>query len=68
MDALRRSEIDVFIDNKEQRGEDLNTLFKRIEDSGIAIVVFSSTYTESTWCLEELVKIKERVDQGLLKV
>ncbi|KAL1218399.1 Disease resistance protein RPS4B [Cardamine amara subsp. amara] len=68
VDALRRSEINVFIDNQEQRGEDLNTLFKRIEDSGIAIVVFSSRYTESKWCLEELVKIKERVHQGLLKV
>ncbi|CAL9241812.1 unnamed protein product [Arabidopsis halleri] len=66
--ALRRSEINVFIDNQEQRGEDLNTLFKRIEESRIAIVVFSSRYTESKWCLEELVKIKERVDQGLLKV
>lgn len=66
--ALRMSKINVFIDNEEQRGEDFNTLFKRIEDSGIAIVVFSSRYTESKWCLDELVKIKERVDQGLLKV
>ncbi|EFH39774.1 hypothetical protein ARALYDRAFT_916997 [Arabidopsis lyrata subsp. lyrata] len=65
--ALRISKINVFIDNEEQRGEDLNTLFKRIEESQIAIVVFSSRYTESKWCLDELVKIKERVDQGLLK-
>ncbi|KAL1212262.1 Vesicle-associated protein 1-4 [Cardamine amara subsp. amara] len=68
VDALQRSEINVFIDNHEQRGEELNNLFKRIEDSGIAIVVFSSRYTESRWCLDELVKIKERVHQGLLKV
>ncbi|XP_010481627.1 PREDICTED: uncharacterized protein LOC104760403 isoform X2 [Camelina sativa] len=68
VDALQRREINVFIDNQEKRGEDLITLFQRIEDSGIAIVVFSSRYTESKWCLEELVKIKERVHQGLLKV
>ncbi|CAL9241828.1 unnamed protein product [Arabidopsis halleri] len=66
--ALRISKINVFIDNEEQRGEDLNTLFKRIEESRIAIVVFSSRYTESKWCLDELVKIKKRVDEGLLKV
>lgn len=66
--ALRMSKINVFIDNEEQRGEDFNTLFKRIEESRIAIVVFSSRYTESKWCLDELVKIKERVDEGLLKV
>ncbi|KAL1222945.1 Disease resistance-like protein CSA1 [Cardamine amara subsp. amara] len=68
VDALRRSEINVFIDNQEQRGEDLTTLFKRIKDSGIAIAVFSSRYTQSKWCLEELVKIKERADKDLLKV
>ncbi|CAH2080050.1 unnamed protein product [Thlaspi arvense] len=68
VDALRRSEINVFIDDQEHIGEDLTNLFKRIEDSGIAIVVFSSRYTESKWCLEELVKIKERVEQGRLKV
>ncbi|KAL1222943.1 Vesicle-associated protein 1-4 [Cardamine amara subsp. amara] len=68
VDALRRSEINVFIDNQEQRGEDLTNLFKRIKDSGIAIALFSSRYTESKWCLEELVKIKERADKDLLKV
>ncbi|EOA13795.1 hypothetical protein CARUB_v10026890mg [Capsella rubella] len=68
VNALQRSEINVFIDDQEQRGKDLNTLFKTIEDSGIAIVVFSSRYTESKWCLEELVNINERVNQSLLEV
>ncbi|KAG7589200.1 Toll/interleukin-1 receptor homology (TIR) domain [Arabidopsis suecica] len=64
----RRNAINVFIDNQELRGEDISILLKRIEDSRIAIVVFSSRYTESRWCLREAVKIKDCVEQGMLKV
>ncbi|EFH63369.1 hypothetical protein ARALYDRAFT_338955 [Arabidopsis lyrata subsp. lyrata] len=68
VEALRRNAINVFIDNQELRGEDISILLKRIEDSRIAIVVFSSRYTESRWCLREAVKIKECVEQDMLKV
>lgn len=68
VEALRRNAINVFIDNQELRGEDISILLKRIEDSRIAIVVFSSRYTESRWCLREAVKIKDCVEQGMLKV
>ncbi|RID57769.1 hypothetical protein BRARA_F01121 [Brassica rapa] len=68
VDALQRNEINVFTDKKEKKGEDISNLFKRIEESKIAVAVFSKRYTESRWCLDELVKMKERADLGKLKV
>ncbi|CAH2046341.1 unnamed protein product [Thlaspi arvense] len=68
--ALLDKGIKAFIDKDERRGEeeDIGKLFKKIKDSKIALVVFSSSYSESTWCLDELVKIKECMDEGKLKV
>lgn len=60
--------INVFIDRNETKGKDLSTLFSRIEESRIALAIFSSMYTESYWCLNELEKIKECVDLGNLVV
>ncbi|CAN6977622.1 unnamed protein product [Brassica oleracea var. botrytis] len=68
VEALQRHGINVFIDSLERKGEDLINLFARIEESTIALVIFSERYTESIWCLDELLKIKQRADQGLLKV
>ncbi|XP_006398202.2 TIR domain-containing protein [Eutrema salsugineum] len=62
--ALENAGINVFTDKKEMRGEDLTALFRRIEESNIALVVFSRRYMESKWCLNELVAIKERVDEN----
>ncbi|CAA7061589.1 unnamed protein product [Microthlaspi erraticum] len=66
--SLKRRGINFFIDTYEIKGEEISKLFKRIEDSRIALAVFSRRYTESVWCLDELAKIKERVDLGMLKV
>ena len=68
VEALQRHGINVFIDSLERKGEDLINLFARIEESTIALVIFSERYTESIWCLDELLKIKQRADQGFLKV
>ncbi|KAK4280594.1 hypothetical protein QN277_012202 [Acacia crassicarpa] len=58
-EALRQSGIHAFIDDEFIRtGEKLTpALFKAIEESRIALVVFSENYANSTFCLEELVKI-----------
>lgn len=66
--ALERERINVFIDTHERMGKGLENLFKRIKESKIAIVVLSSRYTESVWCLNELVTIKECVEAGTLVV
>uniref|UniRef100_A0A1J3HI04 Vesicle-associated protein 1-4 n=1 Tax=Noccaea caerulescens TaxID=107243 RepID=A0A1J3HI04_NOCCA len=68
VEALQRHGINVFVEKLAGIGEDLTNLFAKIEESTIALVIFSRRYTESRWCLDELVKIKERTDQGLLKV
>ncbi|KAG2302255.1 hypothetical protein Bca52824_030906 [Brassica carinata] len=68
VEALQRNEINFFTDKQEKKGQDLSNLFNRIEESKIALAVFSKRYTESRWCLDELVKIKDRADLGKLKV
>ncbi|CAE6215841.1 unnamed protein product [Arabidopsis arenosa] len=66
--ALGESDIDFFIDNQLLPSEDLETLFKEIEDSKIALAIFTERYSESKWCLDELVKIMEKVQEGKLRV
>ncbi|XP_010494467.1 PREDICTED: protein PHLOEM PROTEIN 2-LIKE A6-like [Camelina sativa] len=67
VDALQRNGINTFTDKQESTGENISNLFERIKDSKIALAVFSERYTESRWCLDELVKISERADLGELK-
>ncbi|AEE84195.1 TMV resistance protein N-like [Arabidopsis thaliana] len=57
--ALRGKQINVFIDEAVEKGENLDNLFKEIEKSRIALAIISQKYTESKWCLNELVKMKE---------
>ncbi|XP_010536628.1 PREDICTED: disease resistance protein LAZ5-like [Tarenaya hassleriana] len=57
--ALKSGGINAFVDEDDGVGKDINDLFQRIQESRIALVIFSSRYTESKWCLNELVKIKE---------
>lgn len=66
--AMREANINVFIDELELMGTDLENLLVRIEESRVALAIFSKDYTSSVWCLDELVKIKECKDQGSLKV
>ncbi|CAH8333561.1 unnamed protein product [Eruca vesicaria subsp. sativa] len=66
--VLHRNGINAFIDDDLRPGEDLKNLFERIEESTVAVAIISSKYTESDWCLDELVKIKECVDRRTLWV
>ncbi|XP_020873375.1 uncharacterized protein LOC110226353 isoform X2 [Arabidopsis lyrata subsp. lyrata] len=58
------SEINVFMDEYEIRGRPITTLFERIRESSIALIIFSDKYPESRWCLDELVEIKKQMDTG----
>ncbi|KAF8117262.1 hypothetical protein N665_0012s0262 [Sinapis alba] len=66
--ALVRNGINTYTDSDEQKGHNLKVFFKRIEDSTIALVIFSSMYTESEWCLDELAKMKECMESTNLVV
>ncbi|XP_045811001.1 TMV resistance protein N-like isoform X2 [Trifolium pratense] len=57
--ALSDNGIRTFIDDKElQGGEEITaSLLKNIEDSRIAVIVFSKNYATSSFCLDELVHI-----------
>ncbi|GMP78065.1 hypothetical protein CsSME_00034140 [Camellia sinensis var. sinensis] len=47
-------------DDELPRGHDLSSaLLKSIKESRISIVVFSTNYVSSRWCLDELAKIIE---------
>ncbi|CAL5347747.1 unnamed protein product [Camellia sinensis] len=59
--ALVQVGIHTFMDDDElPRGHDISSaLLKSIEESRTSIVVFSTNYAFSIWCLDELVKIIE---------
>ena len=66
--ALKRNGIITFRDEEElERGKSISKLFEAIEESQIAIIIFSKNYASSKWCLKELVKINEcRKEIGLI--
>ncbi|XP_038889350.1 disease resistance protein RPV1-like [Benincasa hispida] len=56
--ALRQRGINIFIDDKLSRGEEISaSLLEVIEESKISIVIISENFGSSSWCLNELVKI-----------
>lgn len=59
--SLRGRGINAFIDDEAlRRGEKITpSLFKAIQESRIAIIVFSENYAFSTFCLNELAEIIE---------
>lgn len=71
--ALDQRGINTFIDDEELRiGEEISpSLLNAIEESRIAIIIFSKNYASSTWCLDELVKIlecKKHKGQGVCSI
>ncbi|KAJ0262699.1 Protein PHLOEM PROTEIN 2-LIKE A8 [Hirschfeldia incana] len=66
--ALRRASINVFLDENEFLKTDLASLLTRIEESEIAMVIFSKNYADSDRSLDGLAKMKELRDQGRLIV
>ncbi|XP_057445938.1 disease resistance protein RUN1-like [Lotus japonicus] len=62
--SLRRKGIHTFYDEDGlKRGEEITpALLNAIQESRIAIIVFSKNYASSTFCLDELVKILESLN------
>ena len=58
--ALKQKGIITFRDEEElKRGKSIFELFEAIEESQIAIIIFSKNYASSKWCLDELAKINK---------
>ncbi|CAN6722111.1 unnamed protein product [Malus baccata var. baccata] len=59
--ALKDEGYQAYMDDDNlKRGEEIKEeLFRAIEESRISIIVFSKRYADSSWCLDELVKIME---------
>jgi hypothetical protein len=58
--ALRRNEINTFMDDKLRSGEEITpALLEAIQESEISIIVLSQNYASSRWCLDELLEILE---------
>ncbi|KAI3724352.1 hypothetical protein L2E82_36124 [Cichorium intybus] len=70
--ALDQRGIHAFKDDKAlDKGKPISVeLLKAIEESKFAVVVFSKNYADSSWCLDELVKIMEchQIGQMVLPV
>ncbi|KAL3739682.1 hypothetical protein ACJRO7_021013 [Eucalyptus globulus] len=67
--ALDQKGIYTYVDSEELRkGEQIvPALMKAIEESHIAIIVFSKDYASSSWCLEEVARIMDcKEDRNLL--
>ncbi|XP_070661730.1 disease resistance protein RUN1-like isoform X2 [Malus domestica] len=59
--ALKDRGYQAYMDEDDlKRGEEIKEeMFRAIEGSRISIIVFSNRYADSSWCLDELVKIME---------
>ncbi|XP_059668949.1 disease resistance protein RUN1-like [Cornus florida] len=71
--ALKDKGIYTFKDDEKlKRGESISQeLIKAIKESRIAIIIFSTNYASSTWCLDELVEIikcKSTMGQTVLPI
>ncbi|KAL5577281.1 hypothetical protein UlMin_018980 [Ulmus minor] len=57
--ALRRKKVEIYIDEDGlERGKEISpALLQAIQESKIAVIIFSENYGSSTWCLEELLEI-----------
>ena len=66
--ALEYKRIITFRDDKElEMGKPISLeLLEAIEKSTVAVIIFSKNYASSTWCLEELAKIVECRDRGII--
>ncbi|XP_045832908.1 disease resistance protein RPV1-like isoform X2 [Trifolium pratense] len=69
---LCRQNIETFIDNRLDRGEEISpALYKAIQESTIYVIILSQHYASSSWCLDELIEIlkcKERYEREVIPV
>lgn len=68
MSTLTNAGVNVYIDNDKRMWLKVQKFYKKIEESKIAVVIFSKRYLSSKLCLDELVKMVELAEKGKLLV
>ncbi|KAL8252511.1 hypothetical protein R6Q59_036204 [Mikania micrantha] len=68
--TLKQHMINTYKDDETlPRGESIRpSLFKAIEESQIAVIIFSKNYADSSWCLDELAHIMKCKEENELIV
>ncbi|CAN7124364.1 unnamed protein product [Brassica rapa subsp. narinosa] len=70
--ALRKGEINIFIDVHELKGRTVaaayRTIRSRFQNLKIALAIFSKRYCEFEWCLDELAMMYKQMNEGKLVV
>ena len=68
--ALKQKGLIIFRDDERpERGKYISReLFQAIEETKFAVVILSTNYASSTWCLDELVKIVECMKEKKLRI
>ncbi|XP_062079256.1 disease resistance protein RPV1-like [Humulus lupulus] len=62
--ALISNGIETYIDDRLERGDQISkALLHAIDDSKFSLVIFSKNYASSSWCLDELVHIIQRMEK-----
>lgn len=60
---LKDEGVNVMTDEDMDRGKKIDeNLLKLIRDSKVAVVIFSENYSQSHWCLDELVEIEKQME------
>lgn len=64
-DGLTRGCVKYYVDHREKKGEALDILLQRIEESRVVLVILSENYMDSKWCIKELLKTSEKIGPRL---
>ncbi|CAI0540610.1 unnamed protein product [Linum tenue] len=61
MAAFARGKIKAFMDGMLDKTESIDELISVLQRSALSIVIFSESFAESSWCLEEVATIAPRM-------
>ncbi|CAN0885649.1 Disease resistance protein RPP2B [Linum grandiflorum] len=60
---LRQQGLRVFTDDMLEKIEDIDQILSIVASSALSVVIFSENFAESSWCLDEVATIAERMDK-----